>query len=281
MSRISPEVQQLQAQLASLQDQLHKTQLAYHMAVELAQFKAGFLSRVAHELRSPLNSILGTHQLILSDLCNDPAEEREFLAMAHQSTLTMITLLDDILNVAKLEQGRQQLDMQSLPLTGVLTEVYQATALIARDRNRPLQLSLPEAAIAVWADQRWLRQVLLNLVSDALAIQAEGAIHLSAQASPATSCAYIWLADQRPASAWSEWVDTLRSPLPVPDNADPRLSSGLTLLINQIILEQMQGQLEIVPVAATDWLDGLVQDSVDLPTPCIQCSVPLAPKPEH
>ena len=60
----------------ALSEQLKQTQLAYQMASEMSKFKAGFLARTSHELRSPLSTMIGTLQLILSDLCDDPAEER-------------------------------------------------------------------------------------------------------------------------------------------------------------------------------------------------------------
>src|SRR5689334_21319694 len=67
------------------QEQLRQVELAYRMASEMSQFKAGFLARVSHELRSPLNGMIGMHQLILSDLCDGPQEEREFVAQADES----------------------------------------------------------------------------------------------------------------------------------------------------------------------------------------------------
>ncbi|HBE52947.1 MAG TPA: sensor histidine kinase, partial [Cyanobacteria bacterium UBA11369] len=92
-------------EISALKEELLRTQLAYRMATEMCQFKAGFLARVSHELRSPINSLIGLQQLILSDLCEDPAEEREFVAQANASALRMVALLDAILNVARTEYG--------------------------------------------------------------------------------------------------------------------------------------------------------------------------------
>src|SRR4028118_383672 len=76
----------------ALCEQLKQTQLAYQMAHEMSQFKSGFLARTSHELRSPLSSVIGLHQLILSDLCDSPEEEREFVAQANASALKLVKL---------------------------------------------------------------------------------------------------------------------------------------------------------------------------------------------
>src|SRR6476646_2622581 len=119
--------------IAALQQELEQTRLAYQMAVEMHQFKSGFLARVSHELRSPLNGLIGMHQLILSDLCDDPAEERDFLGQAHQSALNLMQLLYLILAVARLEHGSRQMQLQPLKLGQILREVYNLTHLQAQD----------------------------------------------------------------------------------------------------------------------------------------------------
>src|ERR671932_28169 len=82
-----------QGDLQPLKEELKQTKLAYEMAKEMSQFKAGFLARTSHELRSPLSTMFGTLQLILSDLCDDPAEEREFVEQAHVAALKLVKLI--------------------------------------------------------------------------------------------------------------------------------------------------------------------------------------------
>jgi len=81
------------------------------------------------------------HQLILSDLC-DRAEERKFLAQAHESALKLVKLMDEILNVARTEHATNHLEIQPLQLAQVLQEVYDLTHLLAANSNFPLQVSL-------------------------------------------------------------------------------------------------------------------------------------------
>lgn len=224
-------------------EQLKASQLAYQLAHQMSQFKAGFLARTSHELRSPLNSLIGLHQLILSDLCDDPAEEREFVAQAHNSALKLVKLLDEILDVARTEHGTNQLEIQPVQLTWVLEEVYKLTHLLAANCNFPLQVSPPASETYILADPRWLRQILVSLVDTSIAQMEEGSICISAKTEVADRVVHIWLDIHPSFSAWSEEaVDLLGL---VNESAAPSL--GLTLLLNQTLLELMKGRLEVLP----------------------------------
>ncbi|HAA29801.1 MAG TPA: histidine kinase, partial [Cyanobacteria bacterium UBA8553] len=113
-----------QENLQPLKEELKQTQLAYQMAQQISQFKGGFLARTSHELRSPLSSLIGMHQLILNDLCDSPEEEREFVAQANNSAKKMVKLLDELIAVAKMEHGKTRLETRSLPLTKVFEDVH-------------------------------------------------------------------------------------------------------------------------------------------------------------
>lgn len=235
----------------ALLEQLKQTQVAYQLAQQMSKFKAGFLARTAHELRSPLNSLIGLHQLILSDLCDDPAEERSFVAQAHQSALKLMQLIDRILAVSRLEHGTVGLEIQPLQLANVLTEVYNSTQLLAADRNLRLQLSPPAAEIYVLADPRWLRQALLNLLDTCFTQMREGNIFISSQSLPSESYVLIWLDVELASDRWSEAVNLLQfehQDLEPVIKTDTSLSLGMTVLLTQTILELMQCRLEIVPI---------------------------------
>ena len=118
-----------------LLQQIKQTQLAYQMAEEMSQFKAGFLARTTHELRSPLNGLIGLHQLILSDLCEDAAEEREFIGQAHERALKLLHLIDEVLSIARTEHGTNKLDIQAQPLAAILGEVNDLTYMLAANRR--------------------------------------------------------------------------------------------------------------------------------------------------
>ncbi len=247
LSPVVPEDQHHTSQ--QLLQQIKQTQLAYLMAQEMGQFKAGFLARTTHELRSPLNGLIGLHQLILSDLCENPAEEREFIAQAHERALKLLHLIDEILSVARTQHGTNKLDIQPHSVAAVLEEVNQLTYMLAANRNFPLRVLLPEPEIYVLVDDRWLRQILVNLIDTALAQMEEGSIHISSSPSPENQTVRICLDVPTHALYKSESIDLLKSedkPLQ-PDQDNLGLSAGMQVLLNQTLLEVMGGKLELVP----------------------------------
>jgi signal transduction histidine kinase len=247
-SSSSPVAPLEQEEMPPISQQLQQTQLAYFMAREMSQFKAGFLARTTHELRSPLNGLIGLHQLILSDLCEDPAEEREFIGQAHERTLKLLKLMDEILTVARTEHGTNKLDIQPLPLAQILEEVHKLTYMLAANRNFPLQLLLADPEIYVLADYLWLRQILISLIDTAITQMEEGSICISSNILPTNNFVNIWLDVPTHAIASSEPIDLLKSDQQqIQIDQKAALSPGMRLLINQTLVEVMGGKLEILP----------------------------------
>ncbi len=274
---LEEELKQTQTDIKPLEEELKQTQLAYEMAKEMSQFKGGFLARTAHELRSPLSSLIGMHQLILSDLCDSPEEAREFVAQANTSALKMVKILDEVIAVAKTEHGTNRLDILSLPLTQVFEEVHRLIHMQAANSNLPLEVVPPDPELHVLADPRRLRQVLVGILDAAIAQlseRKEGSIKLSGASFPDAKEVRIWIDVQSPTSAWSEVVDLLSM---TPDtekepSKTPELSPGLTLLMVQTLVEVMKGKLEVLPApnddsAASSTTEHFIR---------LQCSMPLA-----
>ncbi|HTL88086.1 MAG TPA: HAMP domain-containing sensor histidine kinase [Leptolyngbya sp.] len=220
-------------------------ELAYRSLLELSQFKAGFLARTSHELRSPLNGLIGAQQLILEDLCESPEEEREFLTQANQSALKLVKLLDEVIHVSKAEYGTGTLELQSVSVADVFDHVFCLTHLLAENRNLRFQFVLPEPDLQVVADRRSLEQVLTSLISSAIATLQDGALKLSAQADSKNIYIdlEIDLEDERPIAVWQEAIDLLKTAAS-PDLDPPSL--GFSLLLNQSLMELMNGRLEFV-----------------------------------
>ncbi|HYX15202.1 MAG TPA: HAMP domain-containing sensor histidine kinase [Nostoc sp.] len=238
-----------QQDMPPISQQLQQTHLAYLMAKEMSQFKAGFLARTTHELRSPLSGLIGLHQLILSDLCEDPAEEREFIAQAYERTLKLLKLMDEILSVARTEHGTNKLDIQPRPLAQVLEDVHRLTYMLAANRNLPLQFLPADPEIYVLADYLWLRQILISLIDTAITQMEEGSICISSSTAPTSNFVNIWLDVPTHAIPWSEPIDLIQSKEQPPgiDQENATLSPGMRLLINQTLVEVMGGKLEILP----------------------------------
>jgi signal transduction histidine kinase len=267
-----------------LKEELQRTQLAYRMAKEMGQFKAGFLARTSHELRSPINSVISLHQLILSDLCEDPAEEREFVAQANTAAQKMLSLMDQLIKVAKASHGTEQLKIQPLSLIDVLLEAQQFTYLQAKNRNLRLEIELPEDEVFVLADPNWLRQVLVGLIDTPISLMQEGTIHLTTQVDSEAGFAQIWIDDERSADFWQEPSDLLHSepssdtsPVSLkkqtPEELEDVTSPGLVLLVSQTLLELMGGRLDLLMVPSSSGGES-AEPQANLTR--IQCLIPIA-----
>ncbi|MCC5624425.1 sensor histidine kinase KdpD [Nostoc sp. CHAB 5715] len=248
-SSSSPVAPLAEQDMPPISQQLQQMHLAYLMAREMSQFKGGFLARTTHELRSPLSGLIGLHQLILSDLCEDRAEEREFIAQAHERTLKLLKLMDEILSVARTEHGTNKLDIQPRPLAQVLEEVHKLTYMLAANRNFSLQLLPADPEIYVLADYLWLCQILISLIDTAITQMEEGSICISSSTVPTSNFVNIWLDVPTHAIPWSEPIDLIKSEdhLTQIDQGNAALSPGMRLLINQTLVEVMGGKLEILP----------------------------------
>lgn len=231
-----------------MRTELRQAQIACRMAQESEQFKAGFLARTAHELRSPLSSLMSLQQLVLNDLCDDPAEERETVAQAYIAAQKLLTLLDKLIGVSKAVYGTEPLKLKPVSLEDIFMEVESLLMLQAQNRRQQLILEYPDPDLQVMADPIWLRQVLVSLVDLPMRLMQEGQITVTPQIEESKVC--IQITDQRPANFWNEMADLperLSQQQPV-DGLSDQPSSGLSLLISQMILEQMGGSLELLRV---------------------------------
>ncbi|MCL2925386.1 MAG: sensor histidine kinase [Trichodesmium sp. MAG_R04] len=260
-------------ELENILEELKQTQLAYQMASEMSKFKAGYLARTAHELRSPINSMISGLKLVVSDLADDPEEERYFVQEAHNCALKTLGLLDQIINVSKMEHGTEKVKIESLQLIQVFEALENLTYMQAANRGIRLQISPPEEDIYVLADKSRLKQVLVSLIDTAISQMDEGNVNVSVHPAWKSGYVHIWIDDQRPISAWSESWDLLKLKHNFEENtekkmsADFELSPGMRLLMNQTLLGMMDGRLEV------------------LATPCdreesnfsrTQCSIPMS-----
>ena len=240
--------------ILALSQRMREIELAYHMAREMSQFKAGFLARTTHVLRSPLNGLIGLHQLILSDLCENPEEEREFIGQAHERALQLLHLIDEILHIARAEHGNSKLDIQPRSLNKIFHEVHELTYMLAENRNYPFEVLQPSEEIYVYADRRWLKQILVNLVDNTISQMEEGRINISAKADNESNLAYIWLDAPDDAIPSSEPIDLIESEesKQTDEEKNKLLQTGMKLLLNQTLLEVMGGKIEIVSYPKTN-----------------------------
>jgi signal transduction histidine kinase/ferredoxin-fold anticodon binding domain-containing protein len=145
---------------------------------ELDHLKSSFLANMSHELRTPLNSILGFTQVIQEGLDGPTTEDMSSdLALIEKNGRHLLTLINDVLDMAKIEAGRVNLSLEIVNLADLLEDVLQTTAGLARDRKLYLRLEQhSELAVQLELDHTRMRQVLINLVGNAIKFSESGGI---------------------------------------------------------------------------------------------------------
>jgi signal transduction histidine kinase/ActR/RegA family two-component response regulator len=158
--------------------QLEQANSELAMAMEEAksanQAKSAFLSSMSHELRTPLNAILGFAQILTSEkLPSTLAQKREFANHILKSGRHLLTLINEILDLAKIESGAVALSLEPVALNEILVECESMVAPLAG--NRGIRLLFPDGCGAhVTADRTRLKQILLNLLSNAIKYNRDG-----------------------------------------------------------------------------------------------------------
>lgn len=153
-------------------------QQAKEIAENANQTKSVFLANVSHELRTPLNAILGFGELMLRD-CSITAEHRENLQPIHRSGKHLLTLINDVLELSKIEAGRIELREEVFDLHAMLSGINELFFLPSQQKNVRLEFEgLREVPQHVRADQNKLRQVLINIIGNAVKFTNEGRVTL-------------------------------------------------------------------------------------------------------
>ena len=153
----------LEEELRRKNYQLEQQNLAIQEANRL---KTEFVSIVSHELRTPLTSIQGYAELLLEDE-RIAGEERESLTIVKKNADRLLGLINDLLDLSRMEAGRLDLHRTSLDLARLIPEVAGSLRPLIEAKRQRLKLDLGEALPAVWADQDRVTQILTNLISNA------------------------------------------------------------------------------------------------------------------
>jgi signal transduction histidine kinase len=154
---------------------------ARQQAEEASRLKSEFLANMSHEIRTPLNGMLGFLKLILDGMADDPEEQNKFLQEAYDSSLLLFNIMNDILDIAKIESGKMELDLGLVKLDELFSDVGNFLQPQAEQKHLSFCIQTPDTAdeIIVNGNYQRLVQVMLNLVSNAIKFTHEGGVTIS------------------------------------------------------------------------------------------------------
>jgi signal transduction histidine kinase/response regulator RpfG family c-di-GMP phosphodiesterase len=148
---------------------------------EIDKLKTQFLANMSHELRTPLNSIIGFSRVILKGIDGPLTElQKTDLTSIHNSGQHLLGLINNILDLSKIEAGKMELNFEEVELEPIIKGIMSTAIALVKDRPIALHQDIPQNLPAVWADPTRIRQIILNLVSNACKFTDEGQVTISA-----------------------------------------------------------------------------------------------------
>jgi PAS domain S-box-containing protein len=180
------EQREAREELQKAHDELEqKTAELERANVELKKYdeiKSAFLANMSHELRTPLNSIIGYTDLLLDRVDGEINEEQEkSIKKVHNNARNLLNLINDVLDMSRIESGRVELDLQGVDLEEVIQDTVSALEPLIRNKGLIIETDFQEGLPWAYADPDRVRQVVTNLLDNAIKFTAEGRITIGAR----------------------------------------------------------------------------------------------------
>jgi PAS domain S-box-containing protein len=142
---------------------------------EASRMKSEFLANMSHELRTPLNAIIGFSEVLRDGLIGEMSEQqRRFIGDIFSSGKHLLSLINDILDLSKVEAGKMMLDIESVQLSSLFTNSLSIIREKAASRRVQLSIDAPDDVDSIQADARKVKQIVYNLLSNAVKFATEG-----------------------------------------------------------------------------------------------------------
>jgi len=172
--RHESELQEKNEQLTQMVERLRKAD----------RMKSDFLASTSHELRTPLNSIIGFLDLVVDGVVTDATERTDLLRQAARSGRQLLDLISDVLDLARIEAGRLELELEELSLGDLISGVVNTLRVQARRKALIVEAGPVPRDLRILADAARARQVLLNVVGNAVKFTPQGRVEIAVEKAP-------------------------------------------------------------------------------------------------
>jgi signal transduction histidine kinase/CheY-like chemotaxis protein len=225
--------------------------LAKDKAEEMSQAKGEFLANMSHEIRTPMNGVIGTLQL-LSDTKLGAAQQ-EYVDTAHKSAHSLLTILNDILDLSKIEAGKLNIELIPLDIREIVSELITLHSMTAEEKVIRLYADIDEQLPQVLiGDPTRIRQILANLISNALKFTEKGhvLVKISVVSSDDNNADIRMAVEDTGVGIREEIKDRLFNEFTQADGSTTRKygGTGLGLAIVKQLVEMMHGQFGVESV---------------------------------
>jgi signal transduction histidine kinase len=169
----------------AVEERSRELEAAYAQLTELSSVKERFFNTMSHELRTPINAVKGYSDLLLDGVAGElPPRAQRYVERSRAAALTLLELINDLLDFAKLESGRMEVQLEPCPLREIVDGALGVVEPQAAAKGLRLRTEGGEAVPIVTTDARRVKQILANLLSNAVKFTAEGEVVLAAEHGP-------------------------------------------------------------------------------------------------
>ncbi len=221
---------------------------AKEKAEQSAKMKSEFLASMSHEIRTPMNGVIGTLSLMLEEELN--AQQREYAMIAKDSADSLLTLINDILDFSKIEAGKLDIETSRIDLTQLTESVVRSFQAVANEKSLALEATMTDIkAPIVLGDNGRLRQVLTNVIGNAIKFTSKGSVSIKAETIDATSgqVRCLWTVKDTGVGISAERIDAIFDTFTQADSSTTRQfgGTGLGLSISKKLCLLMDGDIEV------------------------------------